>query len=254
MSILTSKVYRPTMNAGVVYARLAGSATGFQTIGGIESLELAIEEDTKKQTDYTRGGGGTRAQVKRVTAVTMKATLQDLNPINLARAVFGETSAVPGATIAAEAHTAYKGCLLPLAHLKPSAVVLKTTGGSPTTITMAGNYEVRPEGIFVLENAADITNGQAITVDYTHASYDLIQALTQAAPILEMRYAGVNEAISGAECIVDLFRVQMGATQGLGLINDDFATLEIEGEVLLDPTKTGASISKFFREQMVTPA
>lgn len=252
--MLSTQIYRPTMNSGVVYARLAGSSAPMQSIGGIESLELAVEEDTKKQTDYSVGGGGTRAQVKRVTAVTMKATLQDLNPLNLARAVFGETSAVVGATITGEAHTAYKGGLIALAHLSPASVTLKTTGGSPTTIAASGNYEVRPEGIFVLDNAADITNGQSITVDYTHSGYDLIQALTQSAPILEMRYAGINEAMSGAACVVDLFRVQMGATKGLGLINADFATLEVEGEVLVDPTKTGAGISRFFRTQMVTPA
>lgn len=249
--MLTSKIYRPTLNAGQVYARLVGAAAPMQTIGGVEVLELAIEEEKKKQQDYSRGGGGTRAQVSRVKGVTMKATLQDLNPINLARAVFGNASEVAAATITGEAHTAFKGGLIPLAHIKPTTVVLKTAGETPATIAMAGNYEVRPEGLFIFDDADDITDPLAVTVDYAHGGYDLIQALTQAAPILEMRYAGVNEAMSGAECVVDLFRVQLGPTNGLGLINDDFATLQVEGEVLMDPTKSGAGISRFFRQLMV---
>ena len=250
----TSKIFRPTLNAGTVYARLAGSTDPLQSIGGIEALELSIAEDTKKQQDYSKGGGGTRAQVKRVTDVTMKATLQDLNPLNLARAMFGVNTSVAGATVTNRPHTAYKGGLIALEHLNPTSVVVKTTDAIPVVIAATGNYEVRPEGIFVLDDALVITDGQAITVDYTYGAYDLIQALTSAAPILEMRYAGINEAASGSPCVVDLFRVQLGATKGLGLINDDFATLEIEGEVLLDPTKTGAGVSKFFRTQMVTPA
>lgn len=143
--------------------------------------------------------------------------------------------------------TAYEGGLIRLAHLKPTTVVVKKAA---VTIAAAGNYEVRPEGIFILEGAPDIIDADALTVDYAHSGYDLIQALTNAAPILEMAYAGVNEAMEGASSVVDLFRVQMGATKGLGLIDKDFGTLDVEGEVLLDPTKTGAGLSKFFRVQM----
>ncbi len=248
----TSQIYRPTLNAGKLYARLLGSNEAMQSIGGVQQLELAIEEDTKKQTDFSVGGGGTRAQVKRVQGVTMKATLQDLNPVNLARAVFGSNSAEAAGTVTDEPHKAYKGGLIPLAHINPSAVTLTTAGGTPTTIPMANNYEVRPEGIFVFDNAPGITtDGMNVLVDYAHGGYDVIEALTGAAPILEMRYAGLNEALSGTPSVVELFRVQLGATQGLGLVNDDFATLEVEGEVLADPTKTGAGVSRFFRVQMV---
>jgi len=245
--MLTSRIFRPVLNAGVVYARAVGSAAPLQSIGGLEELQLAIEEDIKKQPDYTRGGGGNRAQVSRVKAVTMKAKLQDVNPVNMARAVFGSTSEVAGATVTGEAVEAYKGGLIRLAHLTPSAVTLKKAA---VTITAAGNYEVRPEGLFIFDTAADIVDGDDLTVDYAHSGYDLIQALTMAAPILEMSYAGVNEAMEGAPSVVDLFRVQLGATKGLGLIDKDFGTLDVEGEVMLDASKTGAGLSKFFRVQM----
>ncbi|MCW5650544.1 MAG: hypothetical protein KIS62_12425 [Ramlibacter sp.] len=249
--MLTTRIFRPTMNAGAVYARVLGSALPMQSIGGLEVMELSIEEDTKKQQDYSRPGGGTRAQVKRVSSVLLKATLQDLNPVNLARAVFGATAAVASAAVTDEAHVAYKGGLIALAHLNPSAVTLTIDS---TPVDAEGNFEVRPEGIFVLDDAADISDGDDVLVSYTHGAYDLIQAITEAAPVLEMRYAGVNEAMQGANSMVDMFKVQLGATKGVGLINDDFAKLEIEGEVLSDPTKTGDGISRFFRVQMMTPA
>jgi hypothetical protein len=42
----------------------------------------------------------------------------------------------------------------------------------------------------------------------------------------------------------------LGATKALGFIDDNFAKLQIEGEVLSDPTKTGAGLSRFFKVQM----
>jgi len=245
--MLTTRIFRPTMTAGVVYARLLNSAAPLQSIGGIAELVLNVEEDIKKQKDFSRGGGGNRAQVNRIESVNMSAKLQDLNPVNLARVVFGDTAAVVGSTVVGEAVTAYKGGLIKLAHLNPSAVVLKK---SAVTIAAAGNYEVRPEGLFVLDGAPDITDADALTVDYAYGGYDVIEALTQAAPTLEMLFAGVNEAMDGATNTVELYRVRTGALKSWGLINDDFAELEIEGEVLLDPTKTGAGTSKFFRVRM----
>ncbi len=150
---------------------------------------------------------------------------------------------------------AYKGGLIALMHLNPTAVTLTTGGGSPTAIAAAGNYEVRPEGIYVFDTATAITDGMAVLVDYTHGAYDLVQAMVTTAPVVEMRYAGVNEAMSGDNSVVDLFRVKLGATKKVGLIDSkDFATLDIEGEVMKDPTKTGAGTSAFFKVQMLTPA
>lgn len=254
--MLTRHIYRPTMNSGSVYARLAGTATPMQSIGGVQVLEFSVEEDVKKQPDYSRPGGGTRAQVNRISSVLMKATLQDLNPVNLARVVFGNTSEVATATITDENHTAYLGGLIALAHINPTTVTVKVgaDAGSATAVDAATNYEVRPEGVFILDDAEDLDDEDNVYVSYTHGAYDLVQALTNTAPELELRYAGINEAMNGLPSIVDVFRVKMSATKGWGLINDDFAVLEVEGEVLLDPTKTGEGISKFFLAQFAQPA
>lgn len=244
--MLTSRIFRPVLNGGSVYARLAGAAAPFQSIGGMEELKLDIKEEVKKQSDLSGAGGGTRHQSRRIESVSMSLKLQDLNVVNVARAVFGTASAIAAATVVGEAVTAYLGGLIPLAHINPSAVTLKE---GADTIAPAGNYEVRPEGLFIFDDAQDILDATALTVNYAHSGYDLIEALTTAAPILEMRYAGVNEAGGGSASIVDLFRVQFGAAKSWGLIDKDFGTLDIEGEVLVDPTKSGAGISRLFRVQ-----
>lgn len=236
------------LNSGVVYARVAGSATPMQSIGGIEELKIDIKDKKLKQPEMSKGGGGNRAIVSRVEEITFNAKLQDINAINLSRAVFGSTSLVAANTVVNEAVTAYRGGLIRLAHIQPTALVLKK---GAAIIDAAGNFEVRPEGIFVFDDAIDIMDETPLMVDYSHSGYDLIEALAAAAPTLEMSYAGVNEADSGNPCTVDLFRVKLGAAKSLGLINKDFGTLDIDGEVMADPTKVGAGISRFFRVQMV---
>lgn len=245
--MLTSRIFHPALNAGVVYARAVGSATALQSIGGLEEMTIDIDEDIKKQSDFSRAGGGNRSQVSRIKSVNMKAKLQDLNMVNLARAVFGTSSSVAANTVVGEAVVAYEGGLIRLAHLNPSSVTLKKAG---VTVAAAGNYEVRPEGLFIFDAAPGIADLDALTVDYSHSGYDLIQALTSTAPILEMSYAGVNEAMEGVSKVVDLFRVQLGATKSLGFIDKDFGTLDVAGEVLMDPTKTGVGLSKFMRVLM----
>ncbi|TQV62518.1 MAG: hypothetical protein FNT29_09095 [Halothiobacillaceae bacterium] len=241
------QVYKPYLGAGQVYARVEGASGPLAPIGNVSELKLAIDEESKEQTDYTHGGGGTYAEVKRVKGVTVSAALHDINKTNLARALYGDSAAVVGGTVTDEARTAYQGGLIRLSHPSPTGVVVTNDAGT-TTYVAGVDYEVRPEGVYILGGA--IANGAAIKIDYAYAGYDLVQALTKSGLVLEMAFGGVNEADSGKPVVVDLFRVSMGAAKEISLIGDDFASLQLEGKLLVDATKTGAGISRFLRVSM----
>lgn len=241
------RIFRPMLNSGQVYARLFGSAGALAEIGGVSMLKLAINEDIKKQGDFAHTGGGTRAQVNRIKDVTLEMKLQDLNLVNLARAVFGTSSQVVAGTVTGEAVVGYKGGLIRLLSPTPTAVVVKKAA---VVIAMAANYEVRPEGIYILPTSPDITDADALTVDYAHSGFDVVQALTTSAPTLEFVFGGLNEADDGKAVTLDIFKVKMGASNGFDLITADFAELDVKGEVLADPTKTGTGISRFFKTSM----
>lgn len=267
--MLSTRVFRPTMMAGIVYAREVGSTGPLQSIGGVEEITIAIDEAKITQANTSSSGGGNRAVVYRINEMTLTAKLQDLNPINLARSLRASAAEVAAGTVIDEQNTARAGGLTRLAHLNPNTVVVRTVTPN-TVVSAAGNYEVRPEGLFWLDTSPVVEAARAahvlatplvpfpglpIEVDYAHSGYDVLQALTNAAPILEMTFAGVNEAMEDAPSVVDFYRVQLSATKGLNLISaGSFATLDIEGEVLADATKTGPGISKYFKKQMLTPA
>ncbi|MGQ0708700.1 MAG: hypothetical protein ACT4NV_03015 [Rhodoferax sp.] len=245
---MTDTAYYPYLGIGKIYARTAGAAAGLIDIGNASKLELAVKEEKKKLQDYRKTGGGVYATVSRIAEATLRMTLNDLNKTNVARAIFGAAAAVDGATITDEAATAYKGAIVPLAHINPTAVTVTDSAGA-TSYTANTDYEVRAGGIFIIP-AGSITDGQSLKVDYTYAAYDKVEAMTTSAVTLELHFEGLNEANSGKPVIVDIWRAQLSPTKALSLLGDKFADLEVEAEVLADTSKTGAGISQYFRVRM----
>ena len=246
MSVIT-ETYKPSMTVGQVYARPYGSAAAPMPIGNVLELALEHKEQVIKQPDMSRLGGGTHAEVRRIEEVTLKMKLADINVVNLARATMGTLQAVAMGTVADEAHVATLGGLVRLAHIQPTAVVLKK---GVTVVAAAGNYEVRPEGIYILPTAIGLVDADAITVGYSYGEYAAIEALTTKAVELELTFGGLNEADEGKAVLVEIWRASQGVTKSLALIQDKLGALDVEGTVLMDPTKVGVGISKYYKTSM----
>ena len=246
MSVIT-ETYKPSMTVGQVYARPYGSAAAPMPIGNVLELALEHKEQVIKQPDMSRLGGGTHAEVRRIEEVTVKMKLADINVVNLARATMGTLQAVAMGTVADEAHVATLGGLVRLAHIQPTAVVLKK---GVTVVAAAGNYEVRPEGIYILPTATDLTAADAITVGYSYGEYAAIEALTTKAVELELTFGGLNEADEGKAVLVEIWRASQGVPKSLALISKNLGSLAVEGTVLMDPTKVGTGISKYYKTSM----
>lgn len=249
---IMKKVYRPSSLVGQVYARPYGSAMAPMPIGNVLELSLEHTEDVQKQDDMTAMGGGTHAEKRRVTEVLVKMKLADLNVVNLARGVLGTAQGIEAGDKTDEAHTATLGGLLRLEHIQPTTVVVKKGADSATAtpVTAAGNYEVRPEGIYLLPAAAGIADADKLWVSYSYGAYAAIEALTTIAPELEFTFGGLNEADSGKPMVVEIWRSSQGITKTLALINKEFGALDVEGTVLMDPTKTGVGISRYYKASM----
>ena len=252
MTDVIKQIYKPSMTVGQVYAKVYGSAALRLPIGNV--LELAVEhaEDVQKQDDMTALGGGTHAEVRRITEAKITAKLADLNVVNMSRAIFGTASATTAGTVTDEAHTATLGGLIRLAHIQPTAVTIKegATSAAATAVTMAGNYEVRPEGVYILPGAADLADADKLWVSYSYGAYAVIEALTTKSVELSLTFGGLNEADGGKPVVVDIFRASQGITKNLALINKGFGALDVEGTILIDPTKTGTGISRYYKVSM----
>ena len=240
--------YKPYLGSGQVYARIAGTALALLAIGNCSMLEPTVKEDKQTLKDFTKPGGGTYASVSRIDTVSVKMKWHDLNPTNVARVIFGSEAVVAAASVIDEVGTAYKGGLMPLAHVNPTTVVL--TNSAATTTYVAGvDYEVKGGGLLILEGGS-ITDGQSVKVDYSFAEYTRVEAMTTGAVILELHFEGLNEADSGKPVVLDVWRAQLSPTKALSLLGDKFSELDVEAEVLKDPSKTGTGISQYMRIKM----
>lgn len=253
MSNVLTQTYRPSKMVGQLYARVRGSTKAHMPVGNVKELVLEHKEDVQKQDDMTALGGGIHAEDRRVTEVTLKMKMADLNPVNLCRAVLGTSALVAAGDVVDEPFAASLGGLLPLAHIQPTSVVVKMGAdkATATAVDAADNFEARPEGILLLPTAKDIAEDAKLWVSYSYGEYANIEALTTKAVELELLFGGLNSVNDGKPQRVEIFRVSQSVTKSLALINKDFGELEVEGSVLLDHTKTGIGISRYYRTSFV---
>lgn len=298
---MATQTFRPTALTGQVYLRRYGTTDPLRAIGNCSKLDESVEEETKSLKDYTKPGGGEWTTLRRISNMTLAATLHDLDAKVLAMVRYGADSEVALGSVAAEAHTARQGGLVLLAHPSPTSVVISeaagawaastavalgtfildgthlyeattagTSGASEPTWPTDGStvadgtvvwtdrgvfaavadtdFEVRPEGIMILE--AGIPDGCPIEVAYSYAAYDLIEILTGAPVDYEVVFGGLNEANSSSPMRLTYYKCQVSAAKTISYIGDDFAALEVEMRVQADATITGAGKSRYCKVQM----
>ncbi|WOI47695.1 hypothetical protein [Acidovorax sp. BLS4] len=241
---IIKRTYAPSGLVGKIYAKPYGTAAALVPIGNVLEASTEQAESVEKQDDMTALGGGVHAEIRRVTGVTFKGKLADLNIVNMARAVLGTVNPQDAGTVADVPAVARLGGLIPLPHISVTNLVIKK--GS-TVVGAAGNFDLLPEGIWIRADAAGLIEADAITYSYSYADQVVIEALTAKAAELTLRFGGLNEADSGRPVVMDLWRVSQGIAKQLTMIKKGFGALDIEGEVLQDSTKSGTGISRYMR-------
>jgi hypothetical protein len=231
--------------SGKIYLRKRSGTTGLLEIGNCSALKYSVDEDVKELPDYTTPGGGTRNEVRRIKSVTSSMTTSDLSPENVAMSLFGDASAVAAGDVVDEAITAKLGALVPLEHVQPTGVVVKSSDDA-TTYDAGTDYEVRPAGIYFPAEGSDILEGASAKVSYSYGAQNVVNALTSSAEEYELLFEGLNEARSGKPVIVRTWRQKMGSAKELSFIGSDYADISIEGKVLKDSSKP-AGISQYFQ-------
>lgn len=235
------------IGSGKVYLREIGGTKGLLEVGNCSALSFGVTEESKELKDFTQPGGGTYNEVKRITAVEAQMTMHDLSPQNLARAIYGTTSATVTGAVTDELHADVNpGDFIPTDFL-PSAITTVKVGA--VTHVQGTDYEARPGGIYIIPGGA-IAALDDVLITYTKAGADVVQALTSSGKEYQLVFDGLNEARTGKRTRVTAHRVKIGAAQNLGFIGEDYAALEVTGKLLKDTTKLGAGISQYFKVEI----
>jgi hypothetical protein len=161
---------------------LAGTKTlsgGSRYLGNSPELSLSQDEDKLDHYSSDEGIKVKDASVSLQNDLTGSFSLDDISPENLALWFRGavETNVIAGGAVADEAHVAALGTYIqlgltdanPIGAKNVSLVTVTNVTQANAVVAAAGNYELDAVTgrILILDDAADVAEGDDLTIDYT---------------------------------------------------------------------------------------
>jgi len=225
---------------------------GLIEVGNVSELKLSVNTSTVEHKETTTGARAIDLRLTTEIKANLMMTIENFSAKNLAQALRGKTAAVTGSTVTAEAVKAYPGFIMPLQHIKVSAVTVKTVTPS-ASLTAGDDYEVNLEAgsIKWLEGGTGgVTAGEDCVVNYTFATQNQVEALTEPMQTIWMRFEGLNSADTNKPVVIDVFKFSTDPLKELDLIGDKVNAFALEGTVLADLSQPSGK-SRYFATRML---
>lgn len=227
---------------------VTGAFDNLVFVGNVTSLTMDIAIQKFEHKEAMSGDRAIDLTVVQEKNATFKFTAESLRLDVLALGLYGASSTVSTGTVTGESHKVTRGKAIPLRHPKVSSIVVKKAG---TTITESGNYDYDAGfgTIYIKSDAAGLADGDTVTVDYTYAGYDKIEAFTvQTPPERYLRFEGLN-TVDGSLRLVEIPRAAFDPLTGLEFVNEELGSGDFSGNLLPDLTVVTAGVSRYFREK-----
>lgn len=230
---------------GKVWSRRLNPATGtgkWRWWGDVSSLTAAMELEKLEHRESYSGNKGIARSFPISKALTLSATAHQLDTDSLAELVYGATSTVAaGAVVAEDLGTVAVGDTIKLGFAGVSALSITDSNGTPATIAPS-RYELDPMfgSVEFLSLPVAPAPTMPLKAAYTRKANKQVNLLTQAQPIVEFRYEGINLAENNAAVIFELYRMATDPLQELAMINNDtsLAGVPISLAALIDTSKS----------------
>lgn len=235
-----------------------GRPQGLRPVGNVSALKISVDTSTL---EHLESQSGVRAIDMRITTsvkANLSMTLENFDRQNLALAFRGDGVLVAAGNVTGQASTFWGGLVMPLGHVKVSAVVVKK--GTTTLVARSGSgnwdYDVNYEagslyfnGDAATHATAGLADGDALTIDYAYAAQARLEALTQPAQERFLRFEGLNTLDGNQPVVVEVPRFMVDPAKEYALITgEEVASFVLEGSVLADSLITTGS--RFFRQLM----
>lgn len=227
---------------GKVYSRRRGVAGAkWRWWGDVSALTVAAEVEKVEHKESYSGTKGLAVSFPISKAMTITATLHQLDSGSLAELVYGEAVEVAAGAVTGEAlGTVAVGDIVKLDYGAVEDLVITDSTGSPVTIADT-HYELDPRFGSIEFKSLPTSPAPVMPLKaaYSYGAHKSVAFFTEAQPELEFRYEGVNLAKGNAPVIAEYYRVAADPLQELALINNDtsVAGVEVSAAVLIDTTK-----------------
>lgn len=240
---------------GHLKAREAGSGLPFQKVGLVSTIQHTTETNSLSLPDTTTPQGGEYDSLDRVTSVGLSINFREIYTWVLAALVWGSATSVAATTITGEKHTAATAGTIALDKM-PLAISGVSNEAGTTDYDEFDDWVMTGSGIEVVAGGALDTAIKAapsgtpfkVSVDYSAAAVDVIEALTNSGKTFEFLFEGENAAGTQKRVEARFFLCRLNLATTMDWINtEDFGGFEATAKVLRDDSKVGAGVSKYFR-------
>lgn len=247
---------------GHLKAREAGSGLPFQKVGLVSTIQHTTETNSLSLADTTTPQGGEYDSLDRVTSVGLAINFREIYTWVLAALVWGSATSVAATTITGEKHTAATAGTIALDKMPLTISGVSNEAGT-TDYDEFDDWVMTGSGIEVVAGGALDTAIKAapsstpfkVSVDYSSAAEDVIEALTNSGKVFEFLFEGENAAGTQKRVEARFFQCRLNLATTMDWINtEDFGGFEATAKVLRDDSKVGAGVSKYFRikKELVT--
>lgn len=239
---------------GHLKAREYGSGLPFQKVGLVSTIQHATETNSLTLNDTTTPQGGEYDSLDRVTGVTLNINFREIFSWVFAALVWGDVSNVAAATHTGEIKRAGVDGTIALDHM-PLTISGVSNEAGDTEFDEDDDWVMTGSGIQVVAGgaleaaieAAGVTPYN-VSVDYSSAEVDVIEALTNSGKTFEFLFEGENAAGTQKRVEARFFMCRLNLATTMDWINtEDFGAFEATAKVLRDDNRVGAGTSKYFR-------
>jgi hypothetical protein len=229
----------------------SGQPGDFKWGGNAPDFVVSLATETLEHKESYTGKRLVDSRITTETNATISITVDDFKEANLELGLYGTAAAIAGGAVVDEAVLATVPKLGEIYSLKSTGRVSAVTLEGNAVLIDAEQYEVDASGNIQFLDLTDIA--APITASYTNAASRRVAAFKTSAPERYVRLASLNTAVptSGGDFtrrIINLFRTRFDPTENIGLINDEFATMVLNGSVLVDPLRSASGDEGQFLE------
>lgn len=238
-----AKQVRTAIINGTPYITPLGVNAG-ESLGNTSKMTYTVETEKKELPNY-QGGGGNDDVFEKFKSGRVALSCRHVTLAVLALALGATAVSVAAGEVDDEAHTvAELDKLIVLDHLQDLTAEMTVAPALTGDPYVEGVDYIRKRAGIIPITGGDIAADAEIKISYTKHKHAVFQALVNMISETGLVFDGVNER-SGAPWLGKFHRVGWGPAKSLEFIGDDFASFDIEGEILSADFVIGVGLSKF---------
>lgn len=220
------------------------AATGLEFIGDASELTLDPAQEFVEHQEHQSGDGKKDVRIPRMTTMTGNLVLDNTGAANFKRFMRGKLTAIAGATVTDESHTAPAVGKSFLLDKNPATTPAIAITSDPAGTTFVAGTDYIQEGRVIYVPTGSTLAGDPILVSYTSADSTQVDLFGENFKEYYLYFQGFN-TVNRKAVTLELFKVSFDPAALGNLLGDEITQMTVGFEALFEPLKSTANLQGF---------